>query len=158
MAGLLNDLHTTARSLRRTPGFTVVALLTVALAVGINSAIFSVIDGVLLRPLPYQEPDRLVRLYNPPPEEGLTVVPGTFSPQDFDDLEREATSFQQLATYFIDELPIVGGEVPQEVPAAYVSGDFFSTLGTNADLGRGLVAGDGARRQGKPFFTRPSDS
>src|SRR2546430_17485327 len=83
MDQLLQDVRVAARSLIRTPGFTAVALVTLALGLGANIAVFSVVNGVLLRPLPYAAPDRLVRLYQANPKQGLRQ--SRFSLADFED-------------------------------------------------------------------------
>ena len=141
------DLRHALRTLARSPGFTVVVVLTLALGIGATSAIFSVVDGVLLRPLPYERPDRLVRLYDQNPDDGIEQ--GSFSPPDFEDLERAVEapggeSFSSLARFwFTPGLSGMnlgagsdGGDQPLRLDVAYVSGDFFSTMGVTAALGR----------------------
>ncbi|HEV7589833.1 MAG TPA: ABC transporter permease, partial [Longimicrobium sp.] len=141
MDTLLQDLRYALRTLRRSPGFALVAVLTLALGIGLNTAIFSVVNGVLLRPLPFRDPDRLVRLHHLHPEKAPQG--GPFSPQDFDDLQAGARGFQSLAAYLhvpgetVINLTGAGGE-PRNLQAAYVSKEFFSTLGVTAARGRTL--------------------
>ncbi|MGH7481877.1 MAG: ABC transporter permease [Longimicrobiales bacterium] len=139
MESLLQDLRYTARTLRRSPGFTAVAVLILALGIGGNSAIFSVVDAVLFRPLPYDEPDRLVRVLHNGPEDGFAVTPGSFSPQDFEDLERDERVYESLAAYYFvpgqSETILVGEGAPEELETAFVSSDFFGTLGVVTALG-----------------------
>src|SRR2546430_13602915 len=92
---LLQDVRVAARSLIRTPGFTAVALVTLALGLGANIAVFSVVNGVLLRPLPYAAPDRLVRLYQANPKQGLRQ--SRFSLADFEDWRAGAAIFISMA-------------------------------------------------------------
>ncbi|MGD2114364.1 MAG: ABC transporter permease [Acidobacteriota bacterium] len=160
MDRLRQDLRHALRTLARSPGFTAVVLLTLALGIGANSAIFSVVDGVLLRPLPYERPEELVRVFHRSPERG--VERGSFSPPDFEDLERAvsaesagsadsgeppAAAFSALARYwFVPGLSgmnlAAGGpeggqdDQPLRLDVAYVSGDLFETLGVPAAAGR----------------------
>ncbi len=129
---LLQDIRFALRQLRRNPGFTAVAVITLALGIGANTAIFSVVYGVLLRPLPYPNPDRLVSVYE-------TEGPGTYEPvpyPDFRDWQRENHSFTQLAAEMGDDLILTGPEGTEYVQVSDVSADFFSTLGVKVVLGR----------------------
>ena len=141
MDTLLQDIRYALRTLRRTPGFTLVAVLTLALGIGLNTAIFSVVNGVLLRPLPYQNPDQLVRLHHVHPEKAAEG--GPFSPQDLEDVRAGANGFEGLAAYIFEpgetalNLSADGGE-PAVVQGASVSKEFFSLLGVNAAVGRTL--------------------
>jgi putative ABC transport system permease protein len=141
MDTLLQDLRYALRMLRRTPGFTLVAVLTLALGIGLNTAIFSVVNGVLLRPLPFRDPDQLVRLRHVHPEKAAEG--GPFSPQDLEDLRAGANGFHSLAAYLFEpgetalNLTGDGGE-PAVVQGASVSKEFFPLLGVDAALGRTL--------------------
>ena len=136
---LRQDLAYTARAALRSPGFTAIVVLTLALGVGATTAIFSVVRGVLLRELPFTAPDRLVRLWaaNPATNDaraGLSVP-------DFDDWQRLGTSFERMAAYSTlpTGLALVDGGEPVRLRTAYVSADFFSTLGVGAMVGRTIL-------------------
>jgi predicted permease len=144
MNSLLQDLRYGLRLLRKSPAFTLIAVITLALGIGANTAIFTVVNGVLLSPLPYSEPDRLVKLFNP--SEGGYVRIGEFSPQDFDDLARESKSYSAIASY--EYLPTQTGMnltsdgEPLRLSTAYVSGQFFDVFPVRPIAGRMLVADD----------------
>jgi putative ABC transport system permease protein len=142
MDNLLHDLRYALRALRRSPGFALVAVLTLALGIGLNTAIFSVVNGVLLRPLPFRAPDQLVRLHHVHPEEAAEG--GPFSPQDLEDLQGGASGFESLAAYLYQEgnasLRLTGEGEPSQVQVAHVSREFFPLLGVNAAAGRTLRA------------------
>lgn len=140
MQTLLQDLKYCLRGLRTSPGFATVAVVTLALGIGANAAIFSIVYNVLLRPLSFEEPGRLVRVLHEVPENGFAVTRGAFSPPDFEDLQRDTGVFESLAAwYFIpgqSETSLLGGGQPEEIDTAFVSGDFFSLLGVTPELGR----------------------
>jgi putative ABC transport system permease protein len=131
------DLRFAARMLRKSPGFTAVAVLTLALGIGANSAIFTVVNGVILKPLPYPQPDRLVMLLEKQLSDGTL---GTVAPANFFDWREQSHSFDKMAA--IDPYPdfILNsvGE-PQRLTGAAVSSDFFSLLGIHMALGREFV-------------------
>jgi putative ABC transport system permease protein len=133
MDALLQDLRYALRTLLRSPGFTLVAVLTLALGIGANTAIFSVVNAVLLRPLPYPDPDRLVMLWGTYPEFGQT----TTSLPDFRDWREQSTAFGELAGHVptTSNLAIAEGE-PGRVRRAIVTANFFRTLGVQPLLGR----------------------
>ncbi|MBA2243336.1 MAG: ABC transporter permease, partial [Gemmatimonadetes bacterium] len=130
---LLQDLRFAFRTLRKNPAFTAVAVLTLALGIGATTAIFSVVNGVLLRPLPYAEPDRLVMLWGVYPEFGQTST----SLPDFRDWREQSASFRELAalTNFNSNLAVQGGE-PTQVRRANTTANFFRTLGVSPAAGR----------------------
>jgi len=134
MSTLLQDIRYSCRQLRRSPGFTTVALLTLALGIGANAGMFSVVHGILLRPLPYAEPDALVRLYQVSPE--FNVPQGPVSAVDLDDWRAESRSFNGMAGYVASNTTLTGDGEPIEVPDAAVTEDFFEVLGVPAQLGR----------------------
>jgi predicted permease len=130
---LLQDIHYGLRVLRKSPGFTTVAVLTVALGIGANTAIFSVVQGVLLAPLPYNEPERLVLVwqYNLTLKHVISV-----SYPDFLDWQRGAHSFQQMAAFDWQERDLTSPGTPEHVSGKEISSGFLSTLGVNPILGR----------------------
>src|SRR5947209_63805 len=137
MEGILRDARYGARSLAKNPGFTAVAVLTLALGIGANTAIFGVIDAVLLRPLPYPEAERLVKLYGRA-ETGENVP---VAPADFLEQFRRANSFERLAAYRELSFNLTVQERPERVSGTVVTPDFFSVLGVNAQVGRAITAG-----------------
>jgi putative ABC transport system permease protein len=132
---LRQDARYALRVLAHSRGFTAVAALTLALGVGANAAIFSVVRGVLLRPLPYAQPDRLV---------GITSVvhgnPSAVSPPDFVDWRAETHSFSGLAAFFLSTTNLTGSGEPERLTQARVSSNFFDLLGVHPTLGRGFRA------------------
>jgi putative ABC transport system permease protein len=141
MLGL--DLRYALRSIRRRPGFATVVILTLALGIGATTAIFSVVNGVLLRPLPYPEPERLVVLRGDPTDGDVEKVSPPTSYPDFVDFRDRATSFTALAAVrtYPATLTGAGGE-PARVRATYATGDLWPMLGARAALGRGLLPDD----------------
>jgi putative ABC transport system permease protein len=128
------------RMLRKHPGFTAVAVLTLMLGIGANTAIFSVVNGVLLRPLPFPDSDRIVTLWNFYPQ--LSDEKEEVSPPDFHDWLEQNRSFAQLAAYERFFYIMDGDPYPLRLPAARVSGDFFAVMGVNPILGRSLLPAD----------------
>jgi predicted permease len=137
MDTLRQDLVYALRRLAHAPGFSVVAVATLALGIGANSAIFSVINAALLRPLPYPEPERLVMVSAV--WEGKPVV---ISPQNFLDLEAAARSFEGLAAITGGGITLGGRGAPARVEGAGVGARFFDVLGARPFLGRGFLAGE----------------
>lgn len=127
----------------RHPGYTIVALLTLSLCIGANTAVFSVVDAVLLRPLPYSDAGRLVRLWSAYPARNEDR--GSTSPQDLDDWKAQSHSIQSMGawpTVRVSGLVTVQDGVPTELTTEYVTPGFFSTLGVPAFRGRTLTAYD----------------
>ena len=139
---LIQDVRYALRILKKSPGFTTVAVLTLALGIGANSAIFSVVNAMLLRPLPFPQPDRLVRLWEALPGKGYhrNVV----NPFNFLDWREHARSFEAMAAVMGMEVNIVGAGDPVALPGLWVSAPYFSILGVPAYLGRTFVAEDEA--------------
>jgi len=126
------DLLYAFRTLRRNPLFTAAAALTLALGIGANTALFTVIDVVLLRPLPYPDASKLVKLY----ERQADLDRAVWSPADFLDFRRELGSFAYLAAYREGPLNITGRDQPQRINAAVVTADFFAAMSVQPQIGR----------------------
>ena len=137
---LAQDLRFGARMLRRGPAFTVVAVLTLALGIGAVTSIFSVVHAILLRPLPYPEPDRLVLLRQAYPQRGLTYW--RLSPANFLTYRDQSKSFEVSGAWTWAGYNVSGGGEPARVQAAGVSADLFRTLGVRAALGRTFLPGE----------------
>ncbi len=137
MSELRDDLRFAARLLRKSPAFTAVALLTPALAIGANTALFSVVSGVLLRPLPFLEPERLFLVVRRAPDESATAV----SVPQYAFLSRESSPFSQLAAWPAPPsgFNLSGEELPERVPGKPVTRSFFEVLGVPIPLGRGFL-------------------
>jgi putative ABC transport system permease protein len=130
-AYLVRDVRYTIRQLLRAPGFTTVALLTLALGIGATTAVFSVVDGVLLRPLPYPEPNALVRVHEVLPQIGLFSV----APANFFDWRSQNAVFDRLAAYTTDSETLMGEDGPERIQGMQVSWDLFPTLRTAPAIG-----------------------
>ena len=142
MEALLNDLRFGARMLARTPGFTLVALITIALGIGANTAIFSVVNTVLLRPLPYQDPDKLVVLW----EKQDQIDQESPSLPDFMDWRSRNEGFEQMALARRDNINLTGAGEPERLLVRQVTANFFSTLGVRPQLGRDFSTEEEAAR------------
>jgi putative ABC transport system permease protein len=128
------DVRYAARAMRRAPGFSAVVIATLALAIGVNTAIFSVVDGVLLQALPYREPARLVMLYEAIP--GALSGPAGFSAPDYQAYETRVQSFEGIAAFGLKQFELSGTDRPERVNAARVSASLFDVLGVPPALGR----------------------
>ena len=137
MTGLIQDFRYALRQLRKSPAFAAVAVLTLALGIGANTAIFSVVNGVLLRPLAYTDPDRLVRIWHVPPSKsfpGITTF--SVSAANYLDWQSQNQVFEQMTIYSYKSFTLTGSEKPEQLDAGAVSSTFFSTLGVQPLLGR----------------------
>ncbi len=132
MSTLLQDLRYGLRMLAKNPGFTAIAVLTLALGIGANTAIFSVVNGVLLNPLPYPQPDPLVALYSRTPDSPRWSI----SYPNFLDWVHDNRSFSDLAAYRACDFNLTGRGEPERVPAEMVSASFFPLLGVKPVIGR----------------------
>jgi putative ABC transport system permease protein len=122
------------RSLSRTPGFTITVVLTLALGIGANSAVFSAIDAVLLRPLPFPDGDRLMRLEQKRPKVSLTFV----APVRLADWGRLNSTFQAMSGYYTEDASETSGELPEKLKRAFLAPRFLEVLGVSPALGRGF--------------------
>jgi predicted permease len=132
MNTLFQDLKFGLRMLAKNPAFTAVAIITLALGIGANTALFSLVNGVLLNPLHYAEPDRLVALYSGTSEYDKSSI----SYPNFLDWERDNHSFSALAAYRADDFNLTGMGESERVPADMISADFFPLLGVKPVVGR----------------------
>jgi len=139
MTTLIQDLRYGLRMLAKNPGFTAVAVLTLALGIGANTAIFSVVNAVLVRPLPYKDADRLVMLWSTKPREGWR---GQASPLDFLAWRQESRSFESMAAIRPCSVILTGRGEPVELFGGRISGGFFETLGIAPQLGRTFAAAE----------------
>jgi predicted permease len=134
MEALLQDVRYGLRMLRKQPAFTIVAVLTLALGVGANTAIFSIVNAVLLRSLPFRDPDRLVRiLFNEP---GLGLRDVKFSKPELDDLQTRADVFEDVTPIFEGSENLTGVKQPERVGGVNTSFSYFSMLGVTPQIGR----------------------
>jgi hypothetical protein len=132
---ITQDLRYGLRLLRKSPGFTAVALLTLALGIGANTAIFSVVNAVLLKSLPFKDPEQLVMVWN----RGAAAAGGDRTPlavADLLDWRAQNRSFADIAAFQLDSFNYAGGDLPEQLQAANVTANFFSVLGVQAQLGR----------------------
>jgi putative ABC transport system permease protein len=138
---IIQDIKHALRSLRRKPSFTAVVVLTLAIGIGGTTAIFGAVTAVLLRPLPYPQPDALMRVYKTTLE-AADRVGGSVSPPDFTDWRRDNTAFSELAAVNTGSLALTGLGAAEQIPAAFVTGSFFEVMGTGAALGRTITTAD----------------
>jgi MacB-like periplasmic core domain len=139
MNGLAQDLRYALRQLRKSPGFTAVAVITLALGIGANTAIFSVVDAVLLQPLPSQKPDRLVAVK--PTEPGRRDDVGVSYPA-FLDWRSLNHVFEGLSAFRTDDFTLTGRGEPAHLTGAVVSANLFSVLGVAPIRGRNFLASE----------------
>jgi putative ABC transport system permease protein len=137
MNTLWQDLRYGARTLLKNPGFTLIAVVTLALGIGANSAIFSVANALVLKPLPFEHLDRLVAVRESLPNQGLKAI--AVSPADFIDWRGQNTVFQDITAYRVKDTTITGTGEPELVRGSFVSADFFSALEMSAVKGRTLL-------------------
>ncbi len=150
MSTFLNDVRYAVRTFAHRPGFTAVVLLTLGLAIGSNVAIFSVASAVLLKPLPYRNPERLVLVWNRMSNANRPNVP--VSGPDFVDYKEQTTMFEGFAGAVAVEATITGEERPEQVMMGWSTVEFFKVLGVRPFLGRDFEAGDGTPIDPKTFL------
>ncbi len=138
MQTLWQDLRYGARMLFKNPGFTLIAVITLSLGIGANTAIFSVVNSVLLRPLPYEAPDRLVYVWDSNPTAGFPRFAS--SPPNFADWRRQQQSFEYLAAFLGWSFNLTGRGEPERLQGARVSAEMFTLLGVKPLLGRTFLA------------------
>src|SRR5438874_13173021 len=138
METLVQDVRFGLRVLRKSPGFTAIAIVTLALGIGANTALFSVVNGALLNPLPFPEPNQLVTLHeNKPNFEG-----GSISYPNFRDWQKENHTFSSIAIGRGYAFSLTGIGEAEQVKGEFVSSEFFSQLGVNPVVGRTFSTGE----------------
>lgn len=141
---LLQDLRYALRMLARNPGFTVVAVLTLALGIGATTAIFSVVYGVLLQPLPYTDSNRIMSVFEVTSE----GTPSRLADPNYDDFRDQSRSFQAIAKYGDNIVSVLGASQPTRTTVANVSPGFLKVFGVQPILGRDFTAGDARKGAG----------
>ena len=136
----LRDIGHAWRMLRRSPGFTIAAILTLALGVGANTAIFSVVHALLIAPLPYANPSRLVFVWADQTSEGYPRAP--LSGPELTDLDTRSTMFEGFGAIWATTAALTGDNEPEQLRIGLVSADYFSLLGVNAAIGRTFIDSD----------------
>lgn len=136
MATFWQDLQYGARMLRKSPAFTLIALITLALGIGANSSLFSLVNAVVLRPLPFPKPQQLVVVWAT--DSNRKIMRGTVPPADFLDWRSQNQVFQGMAAYELWLSTITGGSEPEQLWGAHVSPSFFSMLGVKMTIGGGF--------------------
>src|ERR1700730_2100672 len=131
---MLSEIKVALRGLAKSPGFTAIAIVTLALAIGANSAVFSLINALLVRPLPYQEPSRIALIWEQFKTQGLQRIP--CSPPEYLDLDKECLSGTGLAACTHQTFNVGGGEVPERISGATVTPSLFPLLGVEPIKGR----------------------
>lgn len=147
METFFKELRYGIRSLLKHPGFTAIAVVTLALGIGANTAMFSVINGVLLRPLPYHDPDRLVTIWEESPQRGMFQLPVSYA--NFRDWVDQNSVFEQISAYTFTNLNLTGAGEPVRLLTVRSSDNLFSLVGAAPRLGRAFLAEedkDGANR------------
>ncbi len=148
MNALLRELRYALRGLGRSRAFSTVAVISLALGIGATTAMFSVINAVLLRPLPYPDSDHLVEIYETDTAHAITRDP--VSPYNFSDWQKQESAFQEIAAYEFDSFSYRSGNVAERMSGVMVTAAFFRVLGVTPALGRDFAAGDDD--PGKPHF------
>jgi predicted permease len=142
MEGILQDVHFALRVLRKSPAFALVAIVTLALGIGANTTVFSVVDAVLLRPLPYDHPERLIEAES---FSKGNLYASNLSYPDFFDWRTQSHSFERLVSYHDTSYTLTGGGRAVHVPVQVVSWDMLPMLGVQPALGRGFTQGEEKR-------------
>src|SRR5436309_3353826 len=142
MESLLQDIRYAVRMCFRTPAFTFVAVLALALGIGANTAIFTIVNAVLIERLPFRDPDRLVVVW-----EGSARRPGrpnTIAPANFLQWQDRNRVFEQMSAFYDSRANLTGQASPEELTAQNVTSNFFSTLGVAPALGRSFAPDEGS--------------
>ena len=146
----MNDVRFALKSLARTPGFTLIAVVTLALGIGANTSAFSILNALLLRPLPYAESRELDRIYRTTTQNAR----GAISPADYLDLRSQSSGYGDMAAYGVTDMSLSEPGQPAEMALGLrISANLFSTLGTKPQLGRSFRPDE--ERLGQPPRPHP---
>jgi len=140
MNTLGQDLRFALRTLLKSPGFAVVAVVCIAIGIGANTTVFSIVNAVLLRPFPYADPDQIVVVHETQPKNDVDRA--ALSYLDYQDLREQSRSFSEIAAYTERSVTFTGSEEAERVMGASISGNLFSLLGVKPLLGRNYFRGD----------------
>src|SRR6266436_1204999 len=140
MTGLIQDVRYGLRMLRNRPGFTAVAVITLALGIGANTTIFNSVNAMLLRPFPFPNLDRIVTVWETAPKQDDNHL--SPAPANFRDWSEQSTQFDQLAAVHGWDANLTGGSVAEHVEGSQVTANFFSLLGMPPQLGRYIGSAD----------------
>src|ERR1051326_7019015 len=124
---MLSEIKVALRGLLKTPGFTIIAIVTIALAIGAKTAVLSLVNALLVRPLPYKNPEQLVLIWEQCANHGLDSIP--VSAPEYLDCEKQLTSYDGIAAFDYVDLNLTGSDVPERVQGAVVSPSLFPVLG-----------------------------
>jgi len=137
---VFKEIRYAARALVKRPGFSLIAVLTLALGIGANTAIFSVVNATLLRPLPFKDPERVVMVWGFLPKLAQTADKLPNSAPNFEGLKAESQSFERLAAFRSWSWQLTGSGEPELLRGARVTADFFEAVGAGPILGRAFTA------------------
>src|ERR687892_423563 len=138
MRNFIQDLRYAVRMMAKRPGFTIVAALTLALGIGANTAIFSAVNAVLLKPLPFPESEQLISLAETFKPDGF----GSVSVPNLEDWKSQNTVFAGISAFLFTSFNLEGGDTPQRIQGMHVSANYFDVLGVKPTLGRGFLPGE----------------
>src|SRR6185295_2724984 len=148
MDSILKDIRFATRSLLKRPGFLLIVVLTLALGIGVNTAIFSVVNAVMLRPLPYENPGQLVRLWSD--RSGLRTDQNEFSPAEITDFRDQLTTFEDIGVFDLGlSANLTGGTQPERVNGSEASPGLFNVLRVKPIIGRTFLPEETEIKQSK---------
>ena len=137
---MLSEIKVALRGLTKSPGFTAIAIVTIALAIGANTAVLSLVNALLIRPLPYKDPQQLVLIWEQFANQGLERIP--VSAPEYQDYEKELKSYESIAAFDYVDLNLTGGEMPERVQGSVVAPSLFPLLGIQPIKGRTFAANE----------------
>jgi putative ABC transport system permease protein len=152
MEMLWQDLRYAVRTGRKAPGFTLVALLTLALGIGANTAVFSILKAAVLDPLPFPQPDRLAQIWETNRRRDARREP--ISPHNFTDWRSQSRAFDEMAAYEYEAFALTGAGEPERIAVNSVTPGFFRVLGVKPVLGRDFLPEEAARSANRVVILR----